>query len=206
MNVTKFSRALAVVAVAGVVLAGCAGGTEQSSSTGAGNGAPSAAAQAERNDADVEFLRGMIPHHRQAVEMAELVPSRSQNAQVVDLATRIGAAQAPEIKTMTTWLQGWGEDVPEPESAGGMGGMDHGGTASGGMMTPEQMGALGQATGVAFDRMFLENMTAHHRGAVEMATVELREGENPGATQLAQTIIDTQQVEITEMEALLKKT
>lgn len=198
MNVRKFSRAAAVVAIAGVVLVGCAGGTEPSPSTNSGAGASSqVAAEAEHNDADVAFLQGMIPHHRQAVEMAELAASRSQDPQVLDLAARIGAAQEPEIQTMTAWLQDWGAEVPGADSTGGM--------DMSGMMTPQQMQQLGQAGGGAFDRMFLEMMTGHHRGAVEMAEVELREGENPEAKQLAQTIIDTQRAEITEMEALLQK-
>jgi len=198
MNVRKFSPAAAVVAIVGVVLVGCAGGTEPSPSTNSGAGASSQAiAEAEHNDADVMFLQGMIPHHRQAVEMAELAASRSQNPQVLDLAARIGAAQEPEIQTMTAWLQVWGAEVPGADSTDGM--------DMSGMMTTEQMQQLGQASGAAFGRMFLEMMTGHHRGAVEMAEVELREGENPEAKQLAQTIIDTQQAEITEMEALLQK-
>ena len=45
----------------------------------------SAAPAANFNDADVMFLQMMYPHHAQAVEMAKLVPTRSQNQQVKDL-------------------------------------------------------------------------------------------------------------------------
>jgi uncharacterized protein (DUF305 family) len=82
-----------------------------------------------------------------------------------------------------------------------MGGME----GMGGMMTPEQMTALEQASGPEFDRMFLEMMVEHHRGAVEMAQTELDEGADPEAQALAQQIIDTQQAEITEMESLLQQ-
>ena len=71
------------------------------------------------------------------------------------------------------------------------------------MMTPEQMGQLDQAAGAGFDRLFLQLMIEHHRGAIEMAQAELDQGADPRATQLAQTIIDTQRAEITEMETLL---
>ena len=71
------------------------------------------------------------------------------------------------------------------------------------MMTPDQMDQLGQADGAGFDRLFLQLMTEHHRGAIEMAQTELAQGADPRATQLAQTIIDTQRPEITEMETLL---
>ncbi|MGI9002467.1 MAG: DUF305 domain-containing protein [Pseudonocardia sp.] len=191
MNTTRLSRVLAGAAVAGLVLTGCGGGT----ATSAGS-STAAATQGVQNDADVQFVQGMVPHHRQAVEMAALAAGRSQNPQVLDLAVRIGRAQEPEIATMTAWLQEWGVE-------GGRGGMDHGGMS--GMMTPAQMQQLRQASGVAFDRMFLQMMTEHHRGAVEMAERELGEGADPAAKQLAQTIIDTQQGEIAEMEALLQQ-
>lgn len=212
----KFSaaRLLAATAVAGLALAGCASGAD-TAAPGSTGSAPSAAESAMQNDADVTFAQGMIPHHRQAVEMAELVAGRSENPAVIDLAARIGAAQAPEIDTMTGWLQEWGAEVPAEGDMSGMEGMEEGmeGMSGmegmegmegmGGMMTPEQMQGLEQATGAAFDRMFLESMLEHHRGAVEMAQVELDEGADPEALELAQTIIDTQQAEITEMETLL---
>ncbi len=156
------------------------------------------------NDADVEFAQGMIPHHRQAVEMAELAAGRTENPEIVDLAARIGAAQAPEIDTMTGWLQEWGAEVPADDGMAGMEGMDGGGMAGmDGMMTPEQMGRLEQSSGADFDRLFLEQMTEHHVGAVDMARTELDAGADPDALALAQTIVDTQQAEIDEMAELL---
>lgn len=187
---TASARLLAGVAAAGLLLTGCAAGTAGPAVT--------------HNDADVTFVQGMLPHHRQAVEMADLVAGRSGNAEVVDLAARIGGGQQPEIDTMTGWLQEWGAAAPAGGTEHGAmehGGMDHGGM--GGMMTPEQMQGLDVASGPAFDRMFLEMMTAHHSGAVEMARVEIRDGADPDALALAQRIIDTQQAEITEMRTLL---
>ncbi|GAA3228159.1 hypothetical protein GCM10017691_19120 [Pseudonocardia petroleophila] len=202
------ARLMAGIAVAGLILTGCAAGTDTSAGTAAPGGSSASAAQGEQNDADLAFVQGMIPHHRQAVEMADLVAGRSQNAQVIDLAARIGGGQQPEIDTMVGWLEEWGAEVPaEDGGMGGMGGMDHGGDmgAMGGMMTPEQMQQLQGASGPAFDRMFLEMMTEHHRGAVEMAQTELQDGADPDALALAQKIIDTQQAEITEMDTLLQQ-
>ncbi|MCX6465168.1 MAG: DUF305 domain-containing protein [Pseudonocardiales bacterium] len=203
------ARLLAATAITTFALAGCASGTEPAPSGSAPAGAPSAAAaQGEFNDADVAFAQGMIPHHRQAVAMAELVAGRTENPEVIDLAARIGGAQEPEIATMTGWLQEWGAEVPAEGEMGGMAGMDHGGMAGmegmSGMMTPEQMTALEQASGPEFDQMFLEMMVEHHRGAIEMAQTELDEGSDPEALALAQQIIDAQQAEITEMESLLQ--
>ena len=204
----NLARLLTATAIASFALAGCASGTEPApAGSGTSGSSSSAAAQGESNDADVAFAQGMIVHHRQAVEMAELAAGRTDNPQVLDLAARIGAAQEPEIATLTGWLQEWGAEMPAEGGTGGMSGMDHSGMGGmegmGGMMTPEQMTALDQASGPDFDRMFLEMMVEHHRGAVEMAQTELDEGAAPDAQALAQQIIDTQQAEITEMESLL---
>ncbi len=198
------ARLLAGVATAALVLTGCASGTPSEPAT---PGSSPAASQGQQNDADVMFVQGMIPHHRQAVEMAELAAGGTENEAVLDLATRIGSGQQPEIDTMTGLLQEWGVEVPaEGEGMSGMEGMDHGGMGGmSGMMTSEQMQALSQASGPAFDRMFLEMMTEHHRGAVEMAEAELQNGSDPDALALAQTIIDTQQSEISEMQTLLQQ-
>ncbi len=194
MNVTKLSRALVGTAVAGLVLAGCGAATE-TAPTGAGAPGSSGVGQSAHNDADIAFTQGMTVHHQQAVEMAELAAGRSENPQLLDLAARIGAAQGPEIDTMNAWLAEWGAETP----TGGMDGMG----GMGGMMTPEQMTQLEQTSGAEFDRLFLEMMTEHHMGAVEMAQAELADGSDPRATELAQMIIDTQQAEISEMEGLL---
>lgn len=203
MKITKLTSALTGAAVVGLALAGCAAGTDTTSPGAASSSSTSVQQTTAHNEADVSFAQGMTVHHQQAVEMAELVATRSQNPQVIDLAARIGAAQGPEIETLNSWLEEWGADVPSA-GMGGMGGMDHGGTGGmGGMMTPEQMTRLEQASGPAFNRLFLEMMTEHHTGAVEMARTELAEGSDPRATGLAQTIIDTQQAEIDEMAQLI---
>ena len=219
MKIMKLTSALTGAAVVGLALAGCAGGTDTTPAGAASSSSTSIEQTTAHNEADVSFAQGMTVHHQQAVEMAELAATRSQNPQVIDLAARIGAAQGPEISTLNSWLEEWGADVPSADMGGGMGGMDHGGTGGmdgmdgmdgmggmggmGGMMTPEQMTQLEQASGPAFDRLFLEMMTEHHTGAVEMARTELAEGSDPRATGLAQTIIDTQQAEIDEMAQLL---
>ncbi|MDN5750214.1 MAG: DUF305 domain-containing protein [Pseudonocardia sp.] len=204
MNTILRARLLAGVAATGLVLTGCASGTDSSAGSATPGSSSSSAAPGERNEADVTFVQGMIPHHRQAVEMTELAAARSENPEVVDLAARIGGGQQPEIVQMIGMLEEWGAEVPAADGAmEGMQGMDYGGMS--GMMTPEQMRGLAQASGSAFDRMFLLMMTEHHRGAIEMAQIELREGADPEALALAQEIIDTQQAEIAEMETLLEQ-
>lgn len=164
--------------------------------------APSAGASAVHNSADTAFAQQMIEHHRGAIAMAELASTRAASADVMALATQIEAAQQPEIDTMSSWLQAWGEKVPEDMT--GMSGMDHGAaTQMPGMMTDQQMADLRAANGTAFDRMFLQMMTEHHQGAVTMSQQEQAAGHNPDAIALAKKIIADQTAEITDMQALL---
>ena len=169
-------------------------------------GGTDAAAGGGHNDADVTFAQQMIPHHQQAIEMADLAETRADSQEVKDLAADIEAAQAPEIETMTGWLEDWDEDVPES----GMSGMDHGGhDMSGdssemtGMMSAEDMTALAAASGAEFDQMFLTMMIEHHQGAIEMAQTEQAEGEFEAAIELAEQIESTQTTEIEAMQDLL---
>ena len=207
---TRLARLAGGLLAASVVLPGCSGGDDAAGGHGAGGHATSSTPAGESaafNNADVTFVQGMIPHHRGALAMAQLAEGRAQDPRVLDLATRIEAAQQPEIDTMTGWLEEWGEPVPE-EADGSAGGMDHGGGHPGGGadmggMTEEGMAALETASGAEFDRMFLAMMIEHHRGAVEMAETEIVEGSNPDAVDLARDIADAQTAEITEMEALL---
>lgn len=154
------------------------------------------------NKADVSFAQGMIPHHRQATEMAELAQSRTTNPEVLDLAAGISAAQQPEIDTMNGWLKSWGKEPSD--GMGSMDGMDHGSSSDmPGMMSSDEMSNLGALSGKAFDIEFLEMMIAHHKGAIEMASTEESDGTYPQAVDLAKKIQKDQAAEISRMESLL---
>jgi len=154
--------------------------------------------ETDHNDADIAFTQGMIPHHAQAVVMADQALKTSRNADVRALATQVKSAQDPEIETMKTWLDDWGAD------ASGHDGMDHGGEGDG-MMTDAEMKALDGASGRSFDAVWLTLMIKHHEGAVAMSETELKDGKSSKATKLARQIIDAQRAEITTMKGLLKK-
>src|SRR5215207_4062578 len=117
------SRFLAGVLAAGaVVLVACGGGGSKA-----------------YNDTDVQFAQGMIPHHRQAIEMADLALTDAETPAVKDLAMRIKEAQDPEIARMTGWLRDWGKPLPNGDAEG----MEHGsGQASTGTMTAAEMAQL----------------------------------------------------------------
>lgn len=144
--------------------------------------------------ADVVFAEAMIPHHRQALEMAALVPDRTTNPRIRAIAERIAASQEPEIRVMTTWLTGLGRTPPD--------GHDHMGGRYG-MATLEQMNQLRAARGEEFDRLFLTLMIAHHEGAVVMAKEEIAKGTDRTMRFMARDIAAGQSVEINRMKRLL---
>ncbi|RYG15772.1 MAG: DUF305 domain-containing protein [Caulobacteraceae bacterium] len=194
-------RHLAVVAaLAGVAIAvaGCSGQdpTEPSETSGV-----ESTVDSNHNDADTQFAQMMTIHHEGAIEMSDAVAERASTAAVRELASRISAAQGPEIEQMEAWLEAWGEDAPADAD---MMGMEHGGMEMGGMDQDGAMNALESATGGEVDRVFLELMIGHHRGAVEMAQQEVAAGLNPQAIALARDIIDAQEMEIAEMQQMLK--
>ncbi len=180
MTRTNLVRMALALLTSTLALAGC-GGTTTSHDMGA-----TTSAAADRNDADIVFVQGMIPHHEGALDMAKLAPGRTSNPKVLDLAARIEKAQDPEIKTMTGWLRDWGV---QPH------GMDHGSDMAG-------LDDLKQAKDAAFDQLFLDLMIKHHEGAIDMSKTELDLGTNPNAKKLAEQIIDAQQAEINEMKTL----
>jgi len=194
----KTLAVIALMATAGLTLTACGGESDEAKSD-----TPSTS---KFNDADVSFAQQMVPHHEQAIEMAQLAQGRASSADVLELADNIEAAQGPEIDTLKGWLESWGEDVPSSDMAG----MDHGdmsndsGGAMAGMMDEDEMNDLKAASGAAWDRMFLEMMIRHHEGAIEMAQAEVDDGQNLDATAMAAKIISDQRAEITQMQQLLK--
>ncbi|MEU6997088.1 DUF305 domain-containing protein [Nonomuraea sp. NPDC046570] len=146
------------------------------------------------NAADVTYVKDMIVHHRQALDMAVLAPTRAESAQVKGIASRIKDAQGPEIQFMTDWLTEQGQSAPEHHAA-------HQGMA--GMATPEQMERLKAASGKDFDRMFLTLMIAHHQGAIQMSETVLRDGAHMRIEELAADVSVTQMAEIRRMQAMM---
>lgn len=153
----------------------------------------------EFNDADVMFAQMMIPHHEQAIEMADMAldPNIGASTSVRDLAIQIKAAQDPEIDQMTSLLSSWGESAAMDATT------NHSSMMSG-MLSVEDLDALGQLSGVAFDRAWLEAMIAHHEGAIEMADDVVRDGLNTEIHALAEAIISGQQTEIRTMRSMLE--
>jgi uncharacterized protein (DUF305 family) len=172
---TRFAFGTAVVAVAALVLGGCSNDADQN---------------------DVMFAQMMIPHHEQAIEMADLaLESPSASAEVQALAAQIKAAQGPEIDQMTQWLKNWDADMP-------MGGHDMGDMGGDGMMGQDDLDELEAAQGPEFDRLWLTMMIDHHEGALTMAG-RVIDTDNTDVAALAKAIVEGQTAEIATMEGLL---
>ncbi len=208
---SKMNVLIASTVAATVLLTGCASSSMSSAEMPAGHSSSSGAVVATGSDADIIFAQLMISHHGQAVQMADMALQQANSAEVTDLATQIKAAQDPEIGQMRGWLQQWGA----PEQMDGMdhGAMGHGdtdsdsgdsgGQSAGGMMSDADMGALGNASGADFDRMWLTMMIAHHEGAIKMAEQVKAESTNPDVTALADAVVAGQKKEIDTMQQLL---
>jgi len=217
----RIAISLGLVGVLSLGAAAC--GSKDSSSTAAsptaaGTATPTTmpglttAAAGDHNDADVTFAQKMIPHHRQAITMSTMAmdSKAGASAAVKALATKISAAQTPEIDTMQGWLDKWAIPMSETTDMQNMGASTPMGTTMGGamggsdgMMSDTDMTALSAATGPAFDKMWLTGMIAHHQGAIAMANTEQQNGKNADAIKLADSIATGQTTEVTEMQQLL---
>ena len=196
-------RRLAAPAIAlalSVTLAACGSDESSSTNTAATDSSSGSAAAVALNAADIEFAQGMIAHHEQAIEMAEIAldPGVGASPAVIDLATRIKGAQDPEVELMTGWLTAAGEPVTMDASEG------HDMSSMEGMMTAEQMDSMAAMTGADFNQIWLQMMIAHHEGAVSQSQTVKANGSNADVLALADTIINAQQAEINEMQALLE--
>lgn len=151
-------------------------------------------------------MRGMIMHHEQAVVMTALIETRTDNRDICLIGERISKSQTDEINFMTRWLDMRGEPIESPI---------HGTHSNSnkmlmpGMLTPIQIGALIRAKGADFDRLFLQGMIQHHKGAIVMVKDLF---DSPGTGQDAELFnfasdVDTgQRAEIKSMETLLNRT
>jgi uncharacterized protein (DUF305 family) len=172
--------------------------------------------------ADIDFMQGMIMHHNQAVEMTELLKTRTQDPQVRELGRKIDLSQTDEMRWMKQWLTDRGLPISATMKPMDMGGMDMKGMdmkdmpgmdmsdmpPMPGMLTRAQMDTLRKSTGPQFDHLFLTGMIQHHTDALTMVKELFA---NPGAGQdpqlfdFANDVDNTQQAEIDIMRHMLKE-
>ena len=156
-------------------------------------------ARASYVDADVNFLKGMVIHHQQALFMSRLAKKRTNNKTIIDLANRIDVSQEDEINFMESWLKSREEIMPK---------MPHDHSAHmemAGMATPLQLKSLENSESTDFDRLFLQLMIAHHDGALEMVE-ELKKypgsANDPLLSEFVSDLVNDQGVEIERMNTI----
>jgi uncharacterized protein (DUF305 family) len=148
--------------------------------------------------ADVEFMQGMIAHHAQAIVMSRMAETNGANPQVLKLSRKIDQSQIPEILIMQDWLRRHEQFAPDTSSWHGMR-MD-------GMLTDEELTAMTNAKGPAFDRLFLEGMIRHHAGALKMVDdlfASAGSGQEVDVNVFANDVVVAQSAEIGIMNRLL---
>ena len=162
--------------------------------------------------ADVEFLKGMIVHHKQAILMSNMAAERTNNKTIIDLAKRIDASQEDEINFMESWLKQRNEFSDNTHNNHHMHGSHHMINSHemhldmAGMATPKQLNDLSNSKSTDFDRLFLQLMITHHDGALEMVE-ELKK--YPGNTydpilnEFVSDLVNDQGVEIERMNGIL---
>jgi uncharacterized protein (DUF305 family) len=152
--------------------------------------------QADHNADDIAFAQSMVPHHEQAIEMAQMVPTNTENQQLVGLANQVISTQVPEVQALRVWLMQW-------QDASGHDPATHEGAPMAGMVSEATMDKLRTLHGADFDRLWLMSMIDHHRGAIAMAQQEVARGKNPDVIYLAKSIVTAQQAEIDQMNRML---
>jgi uncharacterized protein (DUF305 family) len=231
MTRIRSGAAAAALLVAAGLLAGCDGpGSDGAAANGSSRAAESRASSApttpatmstpkpapsptgkpargRHNKADVAFANGFVIHHAQGIEMARtLLANTDIDPAVRTLATRIIPEQSPQIERLRAWLAGWGRPVPAPNgsptsSTSRTVGRDP--SSLSGMMSADDMAALGRLDGVEGAKLFLAMLVNHELGAIQMAYLELAVGRNGEAMRLARTIVDEQQARVSAANELL---
>lgn len=147
--------------------------------------------------ADINFAQMMVGHHEQAIILVDIAFERSSNAELLELAEEISAAQGPEIELMRSWVIEWGYEPLEYE--------DHKDHEMPGMLTDEELAEIEDAPAEDFDRLWLEGMIEHHEGAILMAEDQLRDGVVPYVSELSEEIIEVQDAEIEYMREMIER-
>ncbi|MBK7393316.1 MAG: DUF305 domain-containing protein [Chloracidobacterium sp.] len=159
---------------------------------------------------DVEFMQGMIMHHAQAVEMTALIEARTENKELRLLGSRISQSQSDEMNFMKRWLENRSESTEMEMEMDDMEGMDHGSHSHlmPGMLSGKQMAALRRARGAEFDKLFLEGMIQHHKGALVMVKEMFDtagSGQDAELFNFATDVDSGQRAEIKIMQTMLGK-
>ena len=148
------------------------------------------------NGWDTAFISWMVPHFAVASQLAEMAPSRSDNAEVKAIAVVNDGNLTPNYLKMSELAKAWGQPVPSTDPNAG--GHDHGGDAG---VDPSV--ALNKLTKAAFDKNYLKYVIADDQAALGIADDTIANGVNPQAKPIAQLIAADSRAQITQCQKLL---
>lgn len=162
------------------------------------DGTTSSIADADFNDRDVLYAQLMLPHSRQAVDLANLALETATGASdaVKVVATRIKIEHASEIERMTLLLRGWKRPLTYGPTLDGV-------QLRTGILTDKQVDYITSLRNSAFNNEYMESMISHHEGSIDMARVLLLKGRNASLRTLANSVITNRQATIDQMNDLL---
>jgi uncharacterized protein (DUF305 family) len=188
-----------VVLVVVLVLASCGGEAGSSAPTSAPPppttaAAPPATVEGAYNGTDVMFLQMMLAHHEPAAALLELGRTKATRADVRGLAGELANAQAAETRTITGWLEAWGEPLVSTAHADAH--AAHGGLPA---LGEKEIADLGRMGGPEFDTAFLNMLIGHQHGAVELARMEATSGQNADVKGLAARTDETVRAQIQQL-------
>ena len=184
VGIVKIPR---IALIAALVVVGAAAGESVFKANGNTN-------RPAHNSADVMFAQMMVPHHQQAIDMADMAlnPSHHASEELQNLATGMKTAQTTEVATLTQLLGQWGESSA----------MHHHGDTMDGMLSNDELSALAEQQGPAFDQSWARAMISHHRGAIAMAQDIATSGVNRKVRELARDIVKAQRNEIAVLQRI----
>ncbi|WP_340540670.1 DUF305 domain-containing protein [Nocardioides sp. GXZ039] len=204
-NPSRLGRAAAALALL-LPVTGCAGGE--------GGETPPSRSTVEHNDADVDFASDLIQHHAQALSMVDLVADRPVSSELEALAEEIRSEHGPQIEIAADWLEDWDEEIPptmrdhvnaghhDGDLADALEGLDLSDLP--GALTVADFTTLEHCPDQQFEQIWLELMSKHHRGALDIADAERDGGQYQPAVDLADAVTDAQQGQLHTMAGLLE--
>lgn len=143
---------------------------------------------------DKAFLAGMVVHHQGAVDMAKLAVTQASRPEIVTLSNNIVNSQVGEISQMESWQKKWNYPATSSSEGHDMGAMNMSMSMEGDMVT------LQSKTGEEFNKIFLEQMIAHHQDAIDMSGSAASNAKHQEVKDLAKNIITAQTAEIASMK------
>ena len=152
------------------------------------------AGTAKYTGADVMFLQMMIPHHQQAIDISNIALKTSKDSELLALASTIIKAQTAEIVQMKSWLK-------DADATSDMG---HSMSGMGGMLDDSALSALSTATGITFDKLWLEGMIGHHDGAIHMTSM-IKDASNLDIKTFGENVVKDQSAQIKQMRDMLRR-